>query len=690
MVTRDLAQCELELRALQRVAATVSRSFDLEAPLSRCLETALEVVHAKSGSIYLLDEKDGSLSRVAVRNLSDELAPRRFDVLANLEHYRAGNARIINLDDPRETHPALRLAHAHGFRCIISMPLNADRLVGLLTIPFETPVEFAPETLGTLEAISRAEAVAIENARAHRLVEARVRLANVLRQFGERALAQLDEAEAERLVLDTSFELLGADRAFIRRFAGGRARIVRAAGSHERLLGMEFDANEPHIQHSLVGPSPFLAEDADAAIGAETEPGRIMRENRTASFATITMRHGDKLIGQLVVGSAQRHLYTDEEVEAVRIFSSMAAELLERARVQAEADAERRRLDQILEHLPLVVAVLHKDGTVLHTNAAARELGTGGDSRDWRSNVNGFRFEQLDGTPIPVEELQIVRALRGETPQPREIAIVPPDGARRIAISQARPLYDDKGQVETVVASYQDVTALRELADAKDRFLRVASHELRSPITSLRATLSLLEMDPTAVSDERRRTTLLARVQRQVDRLTKLVEQLLDTARLNAREVPLDRAECDLVTICAHAIDFAPTLATGHRIVLEHEGPVVGTWDTVRLEQVVTNLIANAMRYSPSGSVVTVRVRARGDVAELDVQDEGIGIPSDQLDRVFTAFFRASNAASLHKGGLGLGLNITHEIVRRHGGRIRVTSTVGAGSTFTVELPRSP
>ncbi len=405
----------------------------------------------------------------------------------------------------------------------------------------------------------------------------------------------------------------------------------------------------------------------------------------------MTMRHRDKLIGQIIVGFERTRRYSDEEVEAIRIFSSMAAELLERERVQAEANAERRRLDQILEHLPLVVAVLQRDGTILHTNVAARAMsGSGPQTADWRLNINQFRFENVDGSVIPMEEMQIVRALRGETPDPREVAIVMPDGTRRIAIAQARPLVGEHGEIDAVVASYQDVTVLREMADAKDRFLRVASHELRSPITSFRATVSLLEMDPTAISDERRRTTMLARVQRQVDRLTKLVEQLLDTARLNAREVPLELTVCDLASICGHAIDFAPTVATGHRVVLEHDGEVTGRWDAMRIEQVVTNLIANALRYSPSGSVITVRVRARGDLAEVEVQDQGIGIPADQLDRVFTAFFRATNAASLHKGGLGLGLHITHEIVRRHGGRIRVTSTVGAGSTFTVELPRSP
>jgi signal transduction histidine kinase len=268
--------------------------------------------------------------------------------------------------------------------------------------------------------------------------------------------------------------------------------------------------------------------------------------------------------------------------------------------------------------------------------------------------------------------------------------LVSDDGTKRLhVLAVAAPIPDAQGNVEAVVTGFSDVSALRELADAKDRFLRIASHELRSPITALRATTSLLELDPLAISSEERRRVLLERVQRQVDRLTHLVEQLLDSARLNATEPPLNRTDVDLVEICREAIEIAPVTATGHRVILNENGPVTGRWDPLRLEQVIVNLLGNAARYSPPGSVITVSARADGPRALLSVIDQGIGIPPDQLERLFTPFFRASNAAQMSRGGLGLGLHIAHEIVRRHGGQMRVESTVGAGSTFIIELPRA-
>jgi signal transduction histidine kinase len=252
----------------------------------------------------------------------------------------------------------------------------------------------------------------------------------------------------------------------------------------------------------------------------------------------------------------------------------------------------------------------------------------------------------------------------------------------------AAPLPSASEQVQAVVSGFQDVSALRELADAKDRFLRIASHELRSPLTALRATTSLLEMDPSAIADPQRRAVLLERVQRQVDRLTKLVEQLLDSVRLNATEPPLNRVDCDLTQLCKEAIDLVPLGPSGHQVVFDAPEPVRGRWDHSRLEQVVTNLVGNAIRYSPRGSTITVRVRAAGELATVDVADQGIGIPPEQQARLFTPFFRATNASTMNRGGLGLGLHISAEIVRRHGGQLRVSSMVGVGSTFTVELPR--
>ncbi|HEX8951794.1 MAG TPA: HAMP domain-containing sensor histidine kinase, partial [Polyangia bacterium] len=260
---------------------------------------------------------------------------------------------------------------------------------------------------------------------------------------------------------------------------------------------------------------------------------------------------------------------------------------------------------------------------------------------------------------------------------------------RRVAtvMMAAAPIFAPDGKtVESVVLACQDVSALHELAQEKDRFLSVAAHELRTPLTALHATTQLVEVDPGAFEDGARRERVLARIRRQTGRLVRLVEQLLDSVRVQSGELSLRLADVELVTLCRDVIDMVLP-AGGARAVVVADGPVVGRWDPVRIEQVVTNLLSNAVRYSPAGGEVTVGVRADSGRALLSVRDAGIGIPEAQRDMVFTPFFRGANAERSHSGGLGLGLHIAQEIVRRHGGEIRVESRENDGTTFTVELP---
>jgi signal transduction histidine kinase len=334
---------------------------------------------------------------------------------------------------------------------------------------------------------------------------------------------------------------------------------------------------------------------------------------------------------------------------------------------------------------------------VLHLNGAGRRFAAWMGNRvdeplDWREALDSVRTYDKDGHLVPREEMLVSLAFAGRAVPPRELTLVSPDGLRRCSVlAVAAPLPNPHGQeVTEVVTAFQDISQLRDLADAKDRFLSIASHELRSPITSLRATTALLEIDPSAITDEQRRAVLLSRIKRQVDRLNALVERLLDTARLNAREVPLDYGEADLTSVCREAIELMLAASADHVVELDEAGPVLGSFDASRVEQVLTNLIGNALRYSPAGSTVTVKLRKDGARAIIQVVDRGIGIPPEQVDRLFTPFYRGQNAIARHKGGLGLGLYIASEIVRRHGGSMSVESRLGLGSTFIVELPLHP
>jgi len=223
----------------------------------------------------------------------------------------------------------------------------------------------------------------------------------------------------------------------------------------------------------------------------------------------------------------------------------------------------------------------------------------------------------------------------------------------------------------------------------RDDFLSIASHELKTPLTSLKLQVQgLLMMPPESLShdDAARFKQTLDVVDRQIVRLDKLIGNLLDVSRIAAGRLVLDPAETDLSSL-VHEVtrQFEPQLQRC-KCSLESriEGSVTGFWDAPRIDQVVTNLLANAIKYG-GGKPIELSVDSTPERARLVVRDHGIGISAEDQKRIFGRFERA---ASLSYGGLGLGLFISSQIVRAHGGTIRVESTLAVGSTFTVELPR--
>jgi signal transduction histidine kinase len=231
----------------------------------------------------------------------------------------------------------------------------------------------------------------------------------------------------------------------------------------------------------------------------------------------------------------------------------------------------------------------------------------------------------------------------------------------------------------------------RDAVRARDEFLSIASHELKTPLTTLQLQIQGLARKVRNTKGEPALEALSPRVttsERQVERLTALINSLLDISRITSGRLDLDLEPVDLTAVVRDAAArFREDLVrAGCALEIRTDGPCVGEWDRVRLEQVVTNLLSNAAKYGASRPIeVTVRGDETG--ARLSVRDQGIGIPAEHQARIFERFERA--VSDRHYGGLGLGLWIVRQIVEALGGSIRVESVAGEGSTFTVLLPKA-
>lgn len=266
------------------------------------------------------------------------------------------------------------------------------------------------------------------------------------------------------------------------------------------------------------------------------------------------------------------------------------------------------------------------------------------------------------------------------------------------------PCHDSNGRVAGGVGIVEDITERKQVEQERARlfreaqeavrvredFLTIASHELKTPLTPLSLRLASLErrlergepVDPASLRHARQHLL----------RLTALINDLLDVSRIEAGGLALHPQPTRLDLLAEHVIHVTEGLHDGGHRILFHApaSPLQVMGDPYRLEQVIANLLENALKYSPDGGTIHVSLEPRGDTALLSVSDPGIGIPTDQQQHLFERYFRARNVSPRSYGGLGLGLYICHDIVSRHGGRIWVESEVGRGSTFYVALPTLP
>jgi len=263
-----------------------------------------------------------------------------------------------------------------------------------------------------------------------------------------------------------------------------------------------------------------------------------------------------------------------------------------------------------------------------------------------------------------------------------EISLSPVEFDAQLTLAAVRDVSERKRLEEQA----RQAEKAQEEVRRRDEVLAVASHELRGPVGVVQLQLGVLQR--TAGDTIHELTGMMERmrkVESNARHLARLVDDLLDMRQLQGGTLPLQAEEADLAELTRDAVERVrePVERTGATLTLLAPVAVRGRWDPIRIEQVVTNLVANAAKFG-QGKPIVVEVESEGDRARITVTDQGIGIATRDLERIFERFERVAPSS----GGLGLGLYIARQIVLAHGGRILVRSAVGSGATFTVELPR--
>jgi signal transduction histidine kinase len=394
----------------------------------------------------------------------------------------------------------------------------------------------------------------------------------------------------------------------------------------------------------------------ESAEGARTDLARLEMVVRTSAEA-----------GHL---EAARQAF---EMYHAAVAAEQAGVLAGRGRAPAGEPTGRRLIEPVETELEALQQATH--GRVLRAQAEAARL----EQRTWNGVVVALAAALgLALLATAMIALRITRSLRRLSVATASVAA----GSFREPIVVA-----GRDEVAVLADAFNTMAArLRQHEQMKEEFFATLSHELRSPITSVREAAHLLaDGVPGPLAPKQAR--LVDIIRRSTDRLLRLVNQILDVSRLRAGLLPLERVPLDLERLVARAVDELRPQADEAGVKLERErvgARFAMSGDEDRLVQVVVNLLANAVRFTPAGGRVVVRVVDAGEECEVQVEDTGVGIPAAELPHIFEAY----RQAHLGKGGTGLGLAIVRGLVQAHGGRVTAESQPGKGSRFTVLLPR--
>lgn len=474
------------------------------------------------------------------------------------------------------------------------------------------------------------------------------------------------------------------------------ARALGQEGGEQRFLGQMTENAHLRAQmedisalnRTLLAANRHLVE-ANTGLRSANEDLLVGREEAKAATEEI------KTLNEEMQATNEELVTVNEELEATaeelhtanedlgarsRELQGLATSLEQQHQA---SEAAREQLEAILLSMSDALMVVDADGTVVRTNTAyVRMFG--------RANAVVVALDAA-GVPLPPDE-QLQRRATAGAPFSMQFALTTPEGTRQWFEASGQPIAlgdTRQGGVVTI----RDISD-RRLRLLQEEFLALATHELRSPLTSLVMALQFLTKQPLSATPTANGEATIRLALRQGQRLRLLVNDLLDVGRTQQGKLNLQLAPVDAVALVAETVSAVQLDAKGQQIILDHgTEPLQVTADATRLEQIVLNLLTNAIKYAPGTQRIDVRLKRvdgpTGGQVEIQVQDYGPGISAADLPQIFTRYFQSTRAQADVPDGLGLGLYITKELVTAHGGSITATSTIGQGTVFTVRLPIS-
>jgi len=402
---------------------------------------------------------------------------------------------------------------------------------------------------------------------------------------------------------------------------------------------------------------------------------------RAVQSTPLVSRDG-RVIGMFSTHWRRPHQPSERELRLFDVLARQTADLIERSLAEEILRESEERFRTLADHMSQLAWMADETGWIFWYNQRWYDY-TGTNLQE----VEGWGWQKVHH---PDHVQRVVEKIRYCFQSGEEWEDTFPlrgkDGAYRWFLSRAIPIRDEHGQILRWFGTSTDITEQRRLEQQKDEFLGVASHELKTPITSLKVYAQMLERGFRQNGDAHA-ADLLGKMNSQLNRLKGLVEDLLDVSKIENGQLRMQPSYFEMNALVGEAVEEVQRAAPRHALMLDLDVPVTLFADRDRIGQVLINLLTNATKYSPQADKVVVKTERTRDRLITSVQDFGIGIPKEKQVHLFERFYRVEGDSQLTYPGLGLGLYISAEFIKRHHGSIWLISEPGAGTTVSFSLP---
>jgi PAS domain S-box-containing protein len=664
-------------RSFYGIASALSEHLSQSATLDAVADAANEALGGSFTAVLMPGAR--GLELAAAYRLPDELRTsleQGVPPSARALETAAGERRMLSAssldDDERFGEDWRRLA---GVRSLLAIPVDPPRREegGLVVVFFAEQRSFSDDDLELGRRLAGAARAGLERSDLYESERTARALSQQLARTGSLLATELDPAAILDEVAEQAPTLLGADACAIQLVRGEELEVTAVGGpTAPPIVGTRSPSTARPAGDVVQTRAPISIADA-------TDDSRLLADDPVLGAGHAAYL-GVPLVGVelgfqgvVAVYSQRPRVWREEEVEALSALAGNASAVLSNAELYQSVAVERERSYAILSNVADGIVAVDREGRVVLWNEAAEGM-TGVPAA-----------AALGRTPVEVLQRELAS---GDDDRVGERVLAIQRGGEEVWLSLTEAIMRDPvGSVSGRIFAFRDVSAELIVDQMKSAFVSTVSHQLRAPLTSIYGFAeTLLRRD--VLFGDAERETFLGYISSEAQRLTSIVDTLLDVARLEAGDLHVEVAPTDLRAVVSAVVGSVQegVGVNGHRFVLHlPEEPLAASADPDKLGQILANLLDNAVKFSPDGGTVTVEAHRRRGRVEVRVVDEGQGIPEGEREHIFSKFHHSETAGG--PGGAGLGLFIARGLVTAMGGRIWVDSAEGGGSSFAFDLP---